>query len=834
MKVSKIKTLIPAPESAFTVDLDNEHVSWPTDSGGNTTDEQECYTVPRAYYGSRNVIGDCSISVISTNDPDITIDTTAFKTTGIRIWVDEEVWFEESHEIVFRITHPTYGSRDVTFWLSFVRAGANGQTAVLYELLPSLSVISFARQADGSLTPSSRSLTVSIKKTTGSSSVVKTISETGLTVRYSTSAMPASKTGGQEFPSSLTINSSATFNNVYIAAFNSAGTLVDRETIPVIKDGDSSVVYWITSSVPSIAADENGHPVNPNEAIEVKEWKRVGNNPGVTSNDLKMTCYTVKDGVKTLFGQSNWAPTANFTSAAADGKDSICVELYDASDNIVRSLSIPVEKKGDKGDDGVTYEILPSVAQIRADKDGNILTGIITVSAYKIKGENRTSCGVGLPRHQGDTSPYYWVQYRVNDGSWTSCSTISIGSGVTAQLVYGVPASAVSTITSGIAFRLCYGTGSSSYSVVHEMAALQVVKDGQTGTRGKTGRYYYYDGYFNSSKEYTATDHQAPYVAFDWTDTETVNGVQTQVVKTSYYMLIADTNKPSSTYIAPRTQAASGVWELMETSFKWLIAEAFFTNFAKLGSAVFCGDWMISQHGTVNGVASTQYELFDDEDPTGTVAGHFVPNFAIDLLEGQAYFGGNKVRFNADGSGWLANKNIEWDAKGNLRFAGLTYKKKTVITPDNLSEYMSVVGTDYDNNGNVVDVYMLDIMKAGNWIILDGIQPGVYIKLPSFRFDGTYTDAEKDLARSLVGCSIIINSINHTYICGFRKTHLRFYDIIDVAGNRLYYDDNSPNAGNIIFSNAQTVYLECVLADTKDSNGRYREDIMWKARLVSK
>ena len=834
MKVSKIKTLIPAPESAFTVDLDNEHVSWPTDSGGNTTDEQECYTVPRAYYGSRNVIGDCSISVISTNDPDITIDTTAFKTTGIRIWVDEEVWFEESHEIVFRITHPTYGSRDVTFWLSFVRAGANGQTAVLYELLPSLSVISFARQADGSLTPSSRSLTVSIKKTTGSSSVVKTISETGLTVRYSTSAMPASKTGGQEFPSSLTINSSATFNNVYIAAFNSAGTLVDRETIPVIKDGDSSVVYWITSSVPSIAADENGHPVNPNEAIEVKEWKRVGNNPGVTSNDLKMTCYTVKDGVKTLFGQSNWAPTANFTSAAADGKDSICVELYDASDNIVRSLSIPVEKKGDKGDDGVTYEILPSVAQIRADKDGNILTGIITVSAYKIKGENRTSCGVGLPRHQGDTSPYYWVQYRVNNGSWTSCSTISIGSGVTAQLVYGVPASAVSTITSGIAFRLCYGTGSSSYSVVHEMAALQVVKDGQTGTRGKTGRYYYYDGYFNSSKEYTATDHQAPYVAFDWTDTETVNGVQTQVVKTSYYMLIADTNKPSSTYIAPRTQAASGVWELMETSFKWLIAEAFFTNFAKLGSAVFCGDWMISQHGTVNGVASTQYELFDDEDPTGTVAGHFVPNFAIDLLEGQAYFGGNKVRFNADGSGWLANKNIEWDAKGNLRFAGLTYKKKTVITPDNLSEYMSVVGTDYDNNGNVVDVYMLDIMKAGNWIILDGIQPGVYIKLPSFRFDGTYTDAEKDLARSLVGCSIIINSINHTYICGFRKTHLRFYDIIDVAGNRLYYDDNSPNAGNIIFSNAQTVYLECVLADTKDSNGRYREDIMWKARLVSK
>lgn len=268
---------------------------------------------------------------------------------------------------------------------------------------------------------------------------------------------------------------------------------------------------------------------------------------------------------------------------------------------VIKSIPVVANRKGEQGKDGVTYEILPSVSQIRADKDGNILTGVITVSAYKIKGENRTSCGVGVVTGvgvQGETLSYYWVQYRINGGSWTNCSNISVGSGIYAQLAYGVPASAVSNITSGIAFRLCFGTGSSSYSVVHEMGALQVVKDGQTGERGKTGRYYYYDGYFSDSREYTATDHQAPYIAFDWTDTVTVNGVDTSVVKTSYYMLVADTNKPGSTYIAPRTTAASGVWELMETSFKFLIAQAFFTEFGKLGSAVFSRDWMISQHGT--------------------------------------------------------------------------------------------------------------------------------------------------------------------------------------------------------------------------------------------
>ena len=257
-------------------------------------------------------------------------------------------------------------------------------------------------------------------------------------------------------------------------------------------------------------------------------------------------------------------------------------------------------KDGKNGEDGVTYEIIPSVSSIRADENGNILTGYITVSAYRTKSGTRTSCGLDLAVAvgvDGGEVSHYWVQYSINGGSWTNCGNISTGSGLYVQIAYGVPGSAVSTITSGIAFRLLYGT-SSSYSVVHQIAPLQVVKNGQTGQRGKTGRYYYYDGYFDNTKEYTATDNQAPYIAFDWEDTVTVNEVSTQVTKTSYYMLVAETNKPDSTYIAPRTEAASGVWELMETSFKFLIAQAFFTEFGKLGSAVFSGDWMISQHGT--------------------------------------------------------------------------------------------------------------------------------------------------------------------------------------------------------------------------------------------
>lgn len=589
-----------------------------------------------------------------------------------------------------------------------------------------------------------------------------------------------------------------------------------------------AVLYYITSSVSSIRADENGTPVTPTQPIVVSEWKKVGATAAVLSRDLKMTLYYVKGGVETYFGQEDWSPTVTFYAAMADGCDSIVAKLFDASGNLVRSLAIPVEwqgktgkggkdgkdgKDGEDGEDGVTYEILPSVSHISADANGTIRTGVIEVSAYKIEGKSRTSCGVDVITAigaSGETSPYYWVQYRINGGDWTDCSRISYGSEMYTIISYGVPASAVSTITSGIAFRLCYGTGSSSYSVVHEIAPLLVVKDGQTGIRGKTGRWYYYDGYFDSTKEYTATDNQAPYVAFDWTDTVTVNGANTQVVKTSCYMLVATTNKSGSTYIAPRTTAAAGVWELMEASFKWLISEAIFTAFAKLGSWVFNGDYMLSQHGP----AGNDYQNFEPGNLNA-----WIPN----------------CLFNAkDGSGWVAGGNLEWDSKGNVRLAGLTYRKKTVITQETLSYYMSVVETKYDNDGNVVNIYALDVTKAGNWIVLDGIQPGVYIKLPSLRYDGTYTDAEKDLARSLVGCSLIISNTNNTYLCGFRNTHMIYYSEIDVHGERYCIKDGDANEDDMFFSNKQTVYLECVLSDSKNDAGIYMEDIFWIARCVKK
>jgi hypothetical protein len=51
--------------------------------------------------------------------------------------------------------------------------------------------------------------------------------------------------------------------------------------------------------------------------------------------------------------------------------------------------------------------------------------------------------------------------------------------------------------------------------------------------------------------------------------------------------------------------SSSSNWELMTNDFKYLITEAIFSNFAKLASAIFSGDWMLSQYGVPSRVIST-------------------------------------------------------------------------------------------------------------------------------------------------------------------------------------------------------------------------------------
>lgn len=235
-------------EYNFIVDLENEMKNVALTEGGNTLTAVDFYFKVQAFYGTSNVLSDneCTVSA-SCSDSNVTLTTTAAKTNGIRVQVAQNVALANSTDITVTVTHTKYGTRTVVFTLAGVRGGEN---AILQELLPSLDTISFARQSDGSLTPASRNLDLSIKKTQGSQTIIKTISESGLTIRWSLSVMPTQPTAGSAWGqgtatgvtwsgNTMQIANSISAEHVCIASFNSSGTLVDRETIPVIKDGNN-------------------------------------------------------------------------------------------------------------------------------------------------------------------------------------------------------------------------------------------------------------------------------------------------------------------------------------------------------------------------------------------------------------------------------------------------------------------------------------------------------------------------------------------------------------------------------------------------------------------
>lgn len=457
-----------------------------------------------------------------------------------------------------------------------------------------------------------------------------------------------------------------------------------KNLIPVPKDGDSAVRYYLTATLAMISADSDGKPKAPGSTpITFSQWKKVGNAPAALSADYNIHLFTELNGVKEYFGPTNYkSQTFGVAIQMATGKDCLGADLCTDAGAVIATLGIPVNRDGIPGQDGsdgtdgadgndgadaVLYEMVPSVGAINADNDGRVTTGAIAIRVYKTVGETRTD--ITPESTIAGLKPPYRVQFKV-ENAWTECVNVGTGSGMEMRMEYGVPGSAVATVTNTLDLRL-QKLKDGTYTTVYQMAPIQVVKNGAQGGRG---RWYYFDGYFVSTKEYQASDAKAPYVAFDWEDTVTQNGVSTKVTRTSYYMLVANTNKASDdTLIAPRTQAASGVWELMEDNFKYMITEAIFSAFAKLGSAVFSGDWMISQYG--NGGTNHNYHLFNSFDEAG-----WHPNIGIDFKRGEIYAGNGKVHFAKDGSGQLAGGNISWDTAGNSKYEGRLRARTMTLT----------------------------------------------------------------------------------------------------------------------------------------------------------
>lgn len=201
------------------------------------------------------------------------------------------------------------------------------------------------------------------------------------------------------------------------------------------------------------------------------------------------------------------------------------------------------------------------------------------------------------------------------------------------------------------------------------------------GATGPIGPMVYPAGEYNAATKYIRTALSAPMVLDDG----------------QYYVLNKEGTftgiRPKDDYAANGSKAT---WVLMEYV-KYAFVEVLMANFAKLASAVFYGDVMMSQQGIdADGNESSSYQNYGKKryDPnTGQSADLFTPNILFNFLTGAGHLGRKNIVFGGDGS---------ISVSSNITAQSL--KLKVIKSGDNLSSGCFI------NEGGT---YIANELKAG-------------------------------------------------------------------------------------------------------------------------
>ena len=188
-------------------------------------------------------------------------------------------------------------------------------------------------------------------------------------------------------------------------------------------------------------------------------------------------------------------------------------------------------------------------------------------------------------------------------------------------------------------------------------------KPGDKGEMGKLGPMGVPAGTYSDIARYTRTDAICPVVEH----------------KDEYWYPAAN-----GTITNSEPSASNSAWKKAE-NFAVMFVRVFFSLFAKMGEAIFHGAFMFSQNGTVNGQTNNLYEKFDPNNPDAEDnPDKFAPHLYLNFLTGAARMAAGKVKFNADGSGFLAGGKINWNTQtivnieGYINALGGTFRGKVI------------------------------------------------------------------------------------------------------------------------------------------------------------
>lgn len=391
-----------------------------------------------------------------------------------------------------------------------------------------------------------------------------------------------------------------------------SSTIVDTETIPIVKatNGAGGEFYYIESSQESYSIPSDTESIT----TTLNVWLKHNVGGVVTDGSAYWVVYKRRGNQYTFAGMaatSRVASYANSNFIVQRSDEAVVVYAVDSKDGLPlhrpttylakKELAVIGQgntgenggqgEKGDKGDSTIMYSIQVVSSDIAINASSR-LNGKVEWKVLKHEGSEISSVA----------KEYGYHEYRLNNSqTWLEADADETDVVMATDEYSDEQMSGVFPTFVEIRFGKEFVNG--------ELQVLASTTVSIT-TQGQMGRNFYYAGEYDSATSYTLTNFEAPFVSL------TENG------QTTYWVRFGD----NGTITGQKPSSSSKYWRLMSSNFTYLITQAVFSNFAKLGSAIFNLDYMFSQQGVIKGyggvttqvaTGDTQYQYADVYDMEG-------------------------------------------------------------------------------------------------------------------------------------------------------------------------------------------------------------------------
>ena len=336
-------------ESAIVADFDNEMESVALTYEGKTVSQSVLNTTVGMWYGTKKL----QLKSISCVTPAGVTESYNVNTGVIAFTVASGISMPARSEVRITVTatvQDTDISRELVFTITGVRAGSPGSDAVLYRLVPSVSSVS--KRKDGTYSVASVSCTRT--KSVGGSTAVTT-----------DGVLKYSKDGGAEVElNNGTAISPKNFTTQLQFVFYVGGQVVDRETIPMVVDGNDG---------------NPGKPGGDGESVKAGgEW-RTANTPY-----KKLTICTM--GGRSWLSKVDTSNPPLWTQTTHDGRRITQTQNGGKSYGYIITEEVNTDEWEQLTSDGGMVYLISTCSNIRVSNAGSLVPSAFRVYAKRTLG----------------------------------------------------------------------------------------------------------------------------------------------------------------------------------------------------------------------------------------------------------------------------------------------------------------------------------------------------------------------------------------------------------------------------------------------------------------